>query len=144
MRLTSRGVSLVESLLALTLVSFGSLSATMLQLSAKRAHAEGEQRAQAAQLAQDLASQLRAGIVSFSGDVETLAAGWTCVTRPGGGGARIVIVWRGLIAQQDPEEPCARDPQPDGSARYSRHGSDNAFRRTLSLPLTIAAPVDPT
>lgn len=140
-----RGGALLEALLALALVSFGALSAAMLQLSSRRSHAEGQQRALAAQLAEDYAAQLRAAedpsaLLGSAPPSSTTPLIWpvACISSQDPGHYRIVLAWRGLVAQPEPADACGRDPQPDGALHYSRALNDNAYRRTLTLPLTVA------
>lgn len=187
------GVSLIEALLALAVVSFGSLSAAALQLSVKRTHAGATQRALAARLAGEMAETLRAASSparyvtatplgrgslgaepqpdcsagpcneaqlaahqrwqweqALDGQAQRLggrAVGGlvlpsACLERVADGEFRIVLAWREASAQPDrgAGPACGRDPQAGGGMIYSRSGNDNAYRRTLSLPITVATP----
>lgn len=56
-----RGFSLVETLVALAVVSYGAICAAGLQIEIRHAHREAAQRALAARLAHELAGHLRSG-----------------------------------------------------------------------------------
>lgn len=162
--MNARGHSLVETLVALAVLSYGALCTVGLQLEIRRANLEAAQRAMAARIAHDLAEQMRgspaAGAAQLSTDpraeplsgaaerldgasVGGLIAPSTCLNAPAGGEGpyTLTLVWRGSVPLPDDEaRPCARDPQPDGQQRYSKAASDNALRRTLSLAVWLAAP----
>lgn len=150
---TERGISLVEVLVSLVIVSTGVLATVALQLVVKRNHVEAGQRSLAAGIARDLAEELRAGAEADPAAQDAralqqaleggLALPAACID--GSAGVyRITLAWRGALAQPDDDTvACGRDPQPDGGSVYSRAGADNLFRRTLTLPLTVLAPRQP-
>lgn len=71
-----RGVTLVEVLIAVVVLSIGLLGASSLQLASRRANFESVQRSQATALAQDMIERMRANEVSLS-DYTAAGAGRT-------------------------------------------------------------------
>lgn len=194
-----RGVTLIESLASLLVLSIGVLAVVGLQLAARRSNLDAAQRSFAAQLAYDILERMRSnstpaalaryrtgagalgrgslgaepvpactagqpctplqlaahdlwqweqaldGAAEKTGDDLTggLRQPSACIDGPAAGGDglyTVTIAWRGAAEMPDGAgTPCGRDPQGSGASLYSKSGSDNRYRRTLSLPAYITA-----
>jgi type IV pilus assembly protein PilV len=86
-RRRARGMSLIEVLISLVIVSIGALSATSLQIIAKRMNREASQRLEATHLANSVIERMRANNSPAAlGTYVTLATPTTSLRRPLGGG----------------------------------------------------------
>lgn len=198
-RARQRGVTLVESLAALLVLSTGVLAVVALQLAARRSNLDAAQRTLAAQMAYDILERMRSnstpaalaryrtgarvlgrGLLgaepvpactagqpctplqlaahdlwqweqALDGAAERTGADLTgglhqpsaCIDGPATGGDglyTVTLAWRGAVEMPDGAgAPCGRDPQGSGAPLYSKSGSDNRYRRTLSVPAYITA-----